>query len=169
MEKQTIVSDLKWSLIIGLFIGVSIFLVFMVISAGILDGDGEYQGTKTYSFIKMLDMACQSYEKEFTVYPPQPPGDSSALHLHLGSPRTSKPPIVSFTADMLELPAGRTDLTPNPPVKIIDGWGNPIRYLNPGIHNTDGVDIWSAGKNGIFEADSNESDHDDITNWDQDF
>jgi len=28
-----------------------------------------------------------------------------------------------------------------------DPWGHPYHYLNPGVHNTDGVDIWTYGAN----------------------
>ena len=142
--------------------------------------------SKTSEIISLLHRACQSYEKTFYVFPKtEEYPDSRALHQHLGSkwlmhinywfdseadraawkPQQPFPPMVGFTPNMLDLPDGRTDVTPTPPVQIIDSWGNPIRYRNPGIHNKDGVDIWSAGPNGKFEANSGDNDHDDITNW----
>jgi len=41
----------------------------------------------------------------------------------------------------------------------VDPWGNPYRYKNPGLHNTTGYDLYSAGK------DSHEGTEDDIGNW----
>ena len=158
-------------------LGITIFVLLWIVLIPVK------RGGRTQSIIIMLDMACQSYQKEFYVFPPtEKYPDSRALHFHLGSnrrpaiihyrtppstpkPPQNRPPLVAFIPSMLELSDGRTDVTPNPPVQIIDSWGNPIRYRNPGIHNEDGVDIWSAGPNGKFEADSGETNNDDITNW----
>lgn len=43
-----------------------------------------------------------------------------------------------------------------------DPWGNPYHYESPGTHNTDGVDIWSYGKDGKEGGEGNDA---DITNW----
>lgn len=45
---------------------------------------------------------------------------------------------------------------------FIDPWGNEYIYICPGIHNKDGFDLYSKGKNQI----GNGSDIDDINNWD---
>ncbi len=42
-----------------------------------------------------------------------------------------------------------------------DPWGNPYRYLSPGVHNTD-FDLWSTGADG---EDGGEGENADITNW----
>ena len=158
--------------------------LLVVLIKGVLD---KARNSKSYAFIKMLDMACQSYHKEFYVYPPYPPNDSSALHLHLGSSRTLrlqisrstgnaaaapsqyKPPIVAFTAGMLDLQGGRTDLSPNPPLELIDAWGNKLLYTNPGIMNLKSVDIASPGRDMVFETDPSVTQTDDINNWIKDF
>ena len=169
----------------AILIGVTILVLSVLVVIG---GRGAVRGGRTSSMVKMLDMACRNYQAKFYVFPQTDEyPDSRALHRHLGSkwwmpinyrieseadryaprPQQPFPPMVAFTPNMLDLPNGRTDVTPNPPVQIIDSWGNPIRYRNPGVHNKDGVDIWSAGPNGKFEANSGENDHDDITNWDR--
>jgi general secretion pathway protein G len=43
----------------------------------------------------------------------------------------------------------------------IDPWGNQYRYTSPGMHNTQGYDLFSVGKDGT------EGGGDDIGNWEQ--
>jgi general secretion pathway protein G len=44
----------------------------------------------------------------------------------------------------------------------LDPWGSQYRYLQPGRHNPNGYDLFSAGKDGIPET------GDDIGNWQSD-
>ena len=46
-----------------------------------------------------------------------------------------------------------------------DPWGKKYNYRSPGIHNTNGVDVWSVGLDG--ESVSGGGDIDDINNWDK--
>ena len=158
--------------------------LLVVLIKGVLD---KARNSKSYALVKMLDMACQSYHKEFYVFPPYPPNNSAALHLHLGSSRVQrtqitrstgnaaaapsqyKPPMVSFKADMLDLQGGRTDLSPNPPLEIISAWGNKLLYINPGINNVKAVDLAFPGRDQIFETDINVTQTDDINNWLKDY
>ena len=41
----------------------------------------------------------------------------------------------------------------------VDPWGNPIRYVCPGVHNPDSYDVWSCGPDGKNATE------DDIGNW----
>lgn len=41
-----------------------------------------------------------------------------------------------------------------------DPWGQPYRYLSPGVHNEKGYDLSSAGPDGKFDTE------DDLVNWD---
>lgn len=43
-----------------------------------------------------------------------------------------------------------------------DPWGNPYHYLCPGIHNPDGYDLWSYGRDGRRGGEGYDA---DITNW----
>jgi general secretion pathway protein G len=43
--------------------------------------------------------------------------------------------------------------------KPVDPWGNDYRYASPGMHNLNGYDIYSIGRDGI------EGSEDDIGNW----
>ena len=74
------------------------------------------------------------------------------------------PPILQFPQDWLELERGEVP-DPAHPVRIVDAWGRPVRYANPGRMNPKGVDLWSAGENGKDELDPKGKDSDDITNW----
>jgi hypothetical protein len=40
-----------------------------------------------------------------------------------------------------------------------DAWGHPLRFRCPGVHNTDGADLSSAGADGVFDT------ADDIRSW----
>jgi general secretion pathway protein G len=42
---------------------------------------------------------------------------------------------------------------------LIDPWGQPYQYMNPGKHNPTGFDLWSMG------ADRQDGTADDIGNW----
>jgi general secretion pathway protein G len=46
----------------------------------------------------------------------------------------------------------------------IDPYGNPYVYRCPGIHSTNGYDLYSCGYDGISKSDG--GDFDDINNWD---
>ena len=45
---------------------------------------------------------------------------------------------------------------------IMDPWGHPYQYRNPGTHHTQSFDIWSQGADG---ADGGEGENADIGNW----
>ena len=45
--------------------------------------------------------------------------------------------------------------------KPVDPWGSPYIYICPGVHNPDGYDLYSYGKDGA------EGGGDDITNWEE--
>jgi general secretion pathway protein G len=46
----------------------------------------------------------------------------------------------------------------------IDPWGNEYVYRGPGIHNTNGFDLYSCGYDGISKSEGD--DPDNINNWD---
>jgi type II secretory pathway pseudopilin PulG len=129
--------------------------------------------TRTGVIVQCLDQLCRTYQNEYGEYPPSRPDlDSRVLHQYFGSPRKGKnadgtviqlPPIFTFPLDWLG--GNPSSPLPFPPVSIVDGWGRPIRYANPGRYNFRAVDIWSTGKNGKDDLDSDGPDSDDITNW----
>ncbi|HZE96488.1 MAG TPA: prepilin-type N-terminal cleavage/methylation domain-containing protein [Planctomycetota bacterium] len=134
---------------------------------------------KTAATIKLLDEGCKVYNLDFGQYPPNDKQDSRSLHHHLGMPRklatqksdtggtlvSTKPPIIEFQRDMLgDARSGTPDPKTNP-VPIVDGFDNPVRYRVPGKYNKRSVDIWSPGKDGKDQLDSNLPDYDDVTNW----
>jgi general secretion pathway protein G len=50
----------------------------------------------------------------------------------------------------------------SPPIPL-DPWGHAYVYRCPGVHNTNGFDIYSCGPDGVSK--SGGEDADDITNW----
>jgi general secretion pathway protein G len=45
--------------------------------------------------------------------------------------------------------------------KPVDPWGNPYHYDSPGVHNPNGYDLYSYGKDGA------EGGKDDVNNWEE--
>ena len=149
--------------------------LLVVLIANLID---RARYAKTAATVKLLDSACKTYKLDFGEYPPDSKKSSASLHHHLGVERkivtqksdlganlvSTKPPIVDWQRDMLEEKAN-----PDPrsnPVKIMDGFGQAIRYQNPPKYNKGGVDIWSSGKNEKDEyVDTGSNNYDDVTNW----
>jgi general secretion pathway protein G len=67
---------------------------------------------------------------------------------------------------LLKAPPGKETLWQGPYLELTppdkmppDPWGHAYRYRQPGTHNPDGYDVFSAGPDGIPDTD------DDIGNW----
>jgi len=138
-----------------------------------------YSTAKTLAIIDALDKACRIYRLEYEEYPPgRADFDSRVLHRCLGSRRWTRkvdgnevdaPPILEFPPDWFQLKKGEIP-DPGRPAPIVDAWGRPVRYANPGRHNKKGVNIWSLGHDGKEELDpKSDSESDDLTNWVKDY
>jgi len=161
--------------LVELIIVIAIILILaamLVVAVATITTKAQY--AKTEAVVKLLDDGCKNYKVEFGVFPPNDKGDSRCLHLYLGSERvvvldtavgvkTTKPPLIQFKTDQLRATAGPPDV--KNPVTPVDAWDEPIRYANPGRQVKNGVDIWSAGKNGRDELDPANKDFDDVCNW----
>lgn len=128
----------------------------------------------TDALIAALDKACRSYQRDFGVFPRGSGTDSRPLHRALGSRRPSKfppgffPPYFEFKPNHLRLPVGKLDFSPTPPVMVIDSYGNDIRYRNEPSNgtpdwNSQRIEIWSPGKDGIDDL-PGQANSDDIRN-----
>ena len=95
----------RFDIFVVVVLSVPLAALLMVLIKGKKNGHAP----RDYTLIRMLDMACESYRKQFGEYPPTTQyKDSRALHLHLGSERklrkkmtdgvegewVSKPPLV---------------------------------------------------------------------------
>jgi general secretion pathway protein G len=161
--------------LVELIIVIAIILILasmLVVAIVLVTNKAMY--AKTEAVVKLLDDGCRMYKIEYGVFPANDKGDSRCLHFYLGRERTvmldagaqmktTKPPIVDFKIDQLSPTAGPPD--PKNPVAPVDAWDVPIRYANPGMMIKNGVDIWSAGKNGRDEKDPLHPDFDDVCNW----
>lgn len=126
---------------------------------------GPDRSLRTAALVSVLEAGCKQYRVEWGVYPPgDAGGGTSTLVKSLGMPRgkggfgdmaraPERPPIVELLPR--DLDGGR----------IVDEWGRPLRYANPGRRNKEGIDLWSAGYNGVDELDPKHPDFDDVTNW----
>jgi len=150
--------------------------LLVVLIASLID---RARYAKTAATVKLCDEACKTYRLDFGEYPPDSKKSSASLHHHLGIERkittqkselganlvSTKPPIVDWQRDMLDESVANPDPKTNP-VRIMDAFGQPIKYRNPPQYNKNGVDIWSSGKNEKDEyVDKGNNDYDDVTNW----
>jgi hypothetical protein len=108
--------------------------------------------SKNQALIQLLQDACKAYFVEYGTYPEQDADlGTSTLVKRLAAPRMTtlpdgskrtSPGIVRFNAGDLS-GAGQ----------VLDSFGQPFRYRNPGVRNPRGIDVESAGKNGRFGDD----------------
>ena len=155
---------------------ITLLVSLLVVLISVLVDKARY--AKTAATVKLLDGACKTYKLDFGEYPPDTKKSSASLHHHLGIERkivtqkaelgsnmvSTKPPIVDWQRDMLDDSKGTPDPRANP-VRIMDAFGQAIRYVIPSKYNKNGPDIWSPGKNEKDEYVETAGDYDDVTNW----
>ena len=128
--------------VVWLVVGFVILILAVLLTVGVNSGRG-HPSSVNEALIQMLSGACRQYRVESGAYPPQDGAWSTSLLVKaLTAPRGSRPPIVEFLPQQLSGTG-----------QVIDSWGRPLRYRNPGIRNPSGVDIESPGKNGVFGDD----------------
>jgi general secretion pathway protein G len=103
--------------------------------------EGNAQQVTTSSKIKGLETALTSYKLAAFSYPTQQQGLAALV---------TRPTIE---------PKPRRWTQVAKPDSIIDPWGHPLIYRNPGKHNAGGYDVFSLGADGL------ENTEDDIGNW----
>jgi general secretion pathway protein G len=89
--------------------------------------------------ISELESAIQAFREDTLRYPTTAEGLDALMHIS-GNLKGWNGPYVIINV---------------PP----DAWGRPYHYCHPGVHNPDGYDLWSDGKDGI------EGTKDDIANF----
>ena len=98
---------------------------------------------RTAFHMRGLSDACESFRKQYDVYPPQ---NTWSAELQATSTVVNRQRI-PFVA----------------PETALDGWGQGFVYRFPGRHNPDSFDLYSLGADGKTETDG--EDPDDIANW----
>ena len=146
----------------------------VVLISGVID---RARNEARAGLVKSLDQVSHGYHTEFKVWPPSTPySESQNLHFYLGRNWTQVKtwnndgtPAITTAAKPFrefkrrELEGNPASAYPNPPRKIIDSYGRPLRYTNPGVKVASAVDIWSEGKDMI--TDPSLGGGDDIGNW----
>ena len=176
-------SKRKGMTLIELLIVITIILLLIALMAVFIARiieDSRYRHTR--ALVDTLDEACVTYKLENGVYPPNNMGDSRTLHYHLGRERVAPtryraaggganrrhPPIMEFTLEQLRYDGGGP-IDPNTQAyPVQDAWERPIQYVDPGVWNKNGIDIWSWGKDGVDQLDPADANFDDVTNWQTD-
>ena len=164
--------------LIELLVVIAIILILMAlmgVSIPYLITKARYADTA--ALIMNLDKGCAHYHVDKGVYPPDDRGGSKSLHYHLGRPKETiidddGTTVILKGKPYWQIPTRwlRTITDPEvQPSEIVDAWENEVGYANPGQWNHAGVDIWSAGANGVAEMDPDRPDFEDVNNWTQDF
>ncbi len=172
---------------VSAFTVIEMLIVISVISilAGILlpaihSAQKKAKIAKTQAVIDSITIALKQYQTDFGAYPsadiPGVSGETSAECAYYYTAATfvagensneiSAGPYMEFrqkdrkstsrTADLLG------DGTSNDTLyQVIDSWGNPLIYTQPGTNNSSSFDLYSYGPNGTAGG----SPDDDIKNW----
>lgn len=107
---------------------------------------------QTRALIEHLDTACDLYREEQGQFPPMTYAGSRNLHAFLGQPtKASGTPY--FTFQLAWLDPSATSTAPVPPSFVVDRWGRPLDYVNPGSANAGRFDIRSTGRDGVVSVD----------------
>ncbi len=106
------------------------------------------QKKATKAFINRLEIAIEQYYNDNRSYPPT---TIKELKKALQPPDSTAKQYIEFDGN---------EVNGN---DIVDYWGNPFVYANPGAQNTGSYDLYTTGPDGITS--SSGSDADDINNW----
>jgi general secretion pathway protein G len=110
---------------------------------------------KARANIKKLETALQSYESDWSIYPPDTGGafTSSNLVIYLdGDTSNGGPKTVYFEFKAEDLQGGN----------FVDPWDRSYHYRLPGVNNTRSYDLWCEG---TIPATYDSTGTDDIINW----
>ena len=145
---------------------ISIILFMLGLLAGVyLNGIRRARISAAVALIGKLTIGLERYEGNLRAYPPGTDVDEGTLYRYLGASitdqRTGKSfrSVTDFSSDEL---VEYSDPLWNKSLRVVDPWGNAVFYTADRAvqkHNKSGVEISSAGPNGIF------NDDDDIDNW----
>ena len=117
-----------------------IALILGAVSVMFQNFGNNAQITTTEAKVRSLEAALMQYKTLNTYYPSQSQGLEALVTRPSGDP-----------------PARRWNQFVKPDA-IMDPWNKKIQFRNPGKHNTNGVDVFSYGPDGVESAD-------DIGNW----
>ncbi len=126
--------------------------IIIVIAAAVLTViPGMRQKTQekaTKAFMERLEVALEQYYSDSRTYPS---GNITSVKTALAPTDTTSKQYIEFS----DSEVNGSD--------IVDYWGNPFVYTEPGTQNTGTYDLYSEGVDGATT--SNGGDADDINNW----
>lgn len=141
--------------LVELMVVIGIIIVIAASVLTILPGMREKAQEKaTRTFMEHLEIAIEQYYDDNRSYPPtgiEPPTAIEYLKMALQPSEPTSKLYIEFKDDYLD-----DDI-------IIDKWGNPFVYIQPGNKNTTTYDLYSTGSDGATS--SSGDDADDINNW----
>lgn len=130
-------------LVVGTVIG-GLILAWLMIMPG-SHGAPEARIMAIRADIIALHTAFDAFEVDCRRYPTTAEGLSALISQPTNLPSWRGPYLKDITAQPL------------------DPWGHRYVYVCPGVHNTNGIDLYSCGPDGISR--SGGDDPDDINNW----
>jgi len=106
--------------------------------------------TTTRAQISQIENALELYRMDNSRYPSTSQGLDALINKPTGTPEPRNYPPGGYLR--------RRDT-------LVDAWGSPFQYANPGTHNPHTFDLWSLGADGTAGGDDLDT---DIGNWDED-
>ncbi len=149
---MTLQTGEKGFTLMELLVVIGIIIVIAASVVTIIPGMREKTQRKAAkTFIDRLEIAIEQYYDDNRTYPST--GITSLKTTLQPSDPTSKQ-YFEFDEDELD-----SD-------DILDQWGNPFVYTQPGTQNTTTYDLYSTGPDGVTSSPPNDGDDaDDINNW----
>lgn len=140
--------------LVELMVVIGIIIVIAASVLTILPGMREKAQEKaTWTFMEHLEIAIERYYDDNRSYPltGTEPTAIEDLKMALQPSEDTSKRYIEFKDDYLDDNI------------IIDKWGNPFVYIQPGTKNTTTYDLYSTGSDGT--STSSGDDTDDINNW----
>jgi general secretion pathway protein G len=128
---------------------VIIGLLLTVVASNIIPNLRKADIVKSRADVQGLETALDTYRLDNGFYPTTEQGLDALLHKP-----TSEPAPYNWNGPYLK---GHSTVPK-------DRWGHEYLYLNPGVHNPDGYDVWTRGADG---QEGGEGPNADIGNWQQ--
>ncbi len=151
-NRKSIIANLKSQTGFTLMELLVVMGIIIVIAAAVLTViPGMHQKTQkkaTKAFMERLEVALEQYYDDRRFYPS---GDITSVKTALAPTDTTSKQYIEFN----DSEVNGSD--------IVDYWGNPFVYTEPGTQNTGTYDLYSEGVDGATT--SNGGDADDINNW----
>ena len=141
--KKNVLRNRGFTLIEIMVVVVILGILAAIVVPKVINKPDQARIVRAQQDVKSIESALDLYRLDNGVYPTTDQGLDALVH----KPNTTPIPQ-NWHQYLREAP--------------IDAWGTPYHYLNPGVHNPDGVDIFTYGPTGQPDGKGEKA---EIGNW----